>query len=335
MESNKTIHVIVPVYNAAPWLRRCVESLEAQTWPAMEIVLVNDGSKDGSLALCLALAGQYGNIRVCDRPNGGAAAARNTGLDTVQDGYVGFVDADDYVEPEMFAALAGALEAENADIACCGRTRDIDGVRGAPELTLPAPAGFDQAEALRRFFAFDGIEESACNKLFRAGLLADIRFRTGSVGEDILFVYDALCAARRVSHTGPGAYYHYCFETGRESASADSCSARKRAQLDYPHAIWQDVRTRFPALEPAAHAYYLGRLLEVYVTMRTVGVAPADRAYAREVRTAFYRSLGAMLTSGYLSGEKKKVAAVYALHAEQAVAAVSKAVRGALHHGKA
>ncbi|MCI2047560.1 MAG: glycosyltransferase [Faecalibacterium sp.] len=336
MNANETISVIVPVYNAEKWLRRCVESLEAQTYPALQPVLVNDGSTDGSLALCRALAAQYGNILVCSRENGGAAAARNTGLAAAEGAYIGFVDADDFVEPDMYEAMYRALRENGAQIACCGRVKEIDGVAGAPQLTLPAPCAFGKTEALARFFAFDGLEESICDKLFDANLAKSHRFVEGSVCEDILYAWETLQAAERVCHIGSKPMYHYCFETAKAtSASAGGFTEARRALLDYPRRVYHEAAARYPALQKQAQSYYLRRLLDIYAGIRAAGQDTRAPGPAREASHEFQKNAAAMLANPYFPTEKKPVAAVYALHAEKAVAAASKAVRGVLSHGKA
>ena len=93
---DELISVIVPVYNAEEYIKRCVESIQNQTYSHFELILVNDGSRDNSLALCQALAAQDERIVVLDRPNGGASAARNTGLAHMRGQYIVFADSDEY-----------------------------------------------------------------------------------------------------------------------------------------------------------------------------------------------------------------------------------------------
>ena len=95
---DELISIIVPVYNAEKTLRRCVRSLMGQTYRNLEIILVNDGSKDGSLGLCREFAGEDARIRVIDQPNGGVSSARNAGLDAATGKFVMFCDSDDWTE---------------------------------------------------------------------------------------------------------------------------------------------------------------------------------------------------------------------------------------------
>ena len=110
------ISVIVPVYNMVPWLRRCLDSLQRQTFDDIEIICVNDGSTDDSLTILCESAAQDGRIKVIDQPNGGLSAARNAGVAAAAGDYLMFVDADDWVEPNFCAAPLQVAEKMSADI---------------------------------------------------------------------------------------------------------------------------------------------------------------------------------------------------------------------------
>lgn len=114
------ISVVIPVYNAAAYLRHCVESVIAQTDENWELILVDDGSKDDSGALCDALAMQDKRIRVFHQSNAGAAAARNRGADLAKGEYLAYVDADDYLSKDYLSYLRQLLTLGTARISCCG-----------------------------------------------------------------------------------------------------------------------------------------------------------------------------------------------------------------------
>ena len=109
MEQKPLISVIVPVYNVAAWLPRCVDSILAQTYENLEILLVDDGSTDGSGNICEEYAKKDTRIRVLHKENGGLSSARNAGLDAAAGAYIGFVDSDDWIAPEMYAELRRTL----------------------------------------------------------------------------------------------------------------------------------------------------------------------------------------------------------------------------------
>ena len=118
--SEPLISVIVPVYNAEKYIEKCVASIRAQTYRNLEIILVDDGSCDRSGELCEAFALEDSRIVVIRKENGGVASARNAGLDAMHGDYVGFVDADDWIDPEIYEVLLQRMIAENAQISCCG-----------------------------------------------------------------------------------------------------------------------------------------------------------------------------------------------------------------------
>lgn len=123
------VSIIVPCYNVAPYLDKCMESLTLQTLGDLEIICVNDGSGDDTPAILRAWAERDGRIRVVDRENGGLSAARNTGMALAGGEYIGFVDPDDYVEHSMYGRLLEKARRSDADVTACGYTgfSDRDG----------------------------------------------------------------------------------------------------------------------------------------------------------------------------------------------------------------
>ena len=126
MEQCPLISVIVPVYNVAPYLTRCLDSIVMQTWQNLEIILVDDGSRDDSVGICDLYAARDARIRVIHKENGGLSSARNAGLDIAAGEYVGFVDSDDWIEPDMFEYLLQNAENYGADIATCGHVDEFN-----------------------------------------------------------------------------------------------------------------------------------------------------------------------------------------------------------------
>ena len=111
------ISVIVPVYRAESFLRKCTESILSQTFSDLELLLVDDGSPDGSGALCDAIAREDSRVRVFHKENGGVSSARNLGLEEARGRYIAFADADDWLPPDGLALLHAALEKSGADTA--------------------------------------------------------------------------------------------------------------------------------------------------------------------------------------------------------------------------
>lgn len=117
MKTSPRISVIVPVYNAEKWLHRCIDSILAQTFTDFELLLIDDGSTDGSGAICDEYGIQDQRVRVFHKPNGGVSSARNLGLDNAKGGWISFVDSDDWIETEYLGCLLH--NANGADLSIC------------------------------------------------------------------------------------------------------------------------------------------------------------------------------------------------------------------------
>lgn len=117
---NELISVVIPVYNAQEYLRQAVDSVRAQTWKNLEIILVDDGSTDESGKICDEYAGRDRRVKVLHRKNKGLTAAWKRGVRAASGAYVGFVDSDDWIEPEMYERMYVRAVEEEADIVCCG-----------------------------------------------------------------------------------------------------------------------------------------------------------------------------------------------------------------------
>ena len=112
------LSIIVPVYKVENYLQKCIDSILAQTFTDFELILVEDGSPDGCPALCDAAAAKDARIRVLHQKNGGLSAARNAGLDVARGEWIGFVDSDDYIAPEMYETLYKAVQSTGATLPC-------------------------------------------------------------------------------------------------------------------------------------------------------------------------------------------------------------------------
>ena len=176
MSDHPKISIISTVYNTGPYLRPAVESILAQTFTDFELLLVDDGSHDGSAEVCDALAGQDARIRVFHQPNGGPAHARNTGLDNACGDYIGIVDSDDLIEPAMFETLYNAVQQPGVRLAACAADCiDAEGRRiEGRSVTIRQPGVRDAQELLLEAFqtgSFYG--PLSWNKLFDARLFRE------------------------------------------------------------------------------------------------------------------------------------------------------------------
>ena len=251
MKQSPRISVIVPVYNVAAWLPRCVDSILAQTCENLEILLVDDGSADDSGRICDAYAEKDPRIRVIHKENGGLSSARNAGLDLASGEYIGFVDSDDWIEPEMYAEMLSLLKKYNARMVCAGRY-EVDGDTGEKTVGLcPEREEVVSGETLAgRIFLWDQCDSAACDKLYCRELFDGIRYPEGKTSEDIPVTYRlALKAQRAVLCDRP--FYNYFHRSG--SISKGSGITEKTFHYSQHTAvILEDIRKNHPNIAPQA-----------------------------------------------------------------------------------
>ena len=191
------ISVIVPVYIVEPYLQQCVDSILNQTYRDLEVLLIDDGSPDRCGEICDEYGRKDKRVRVFHTENRGLSAARNLGLKEARGDYIGFVDSDDWIEPEMYEVLLRGVEETGADIGVCGFW--VEDQRTNIHHTKPQP--LEQArlltgtDSLRRLI--NGyIYNRVWNKLYRKGLYDSISFPEGKNYEDIALMYKLLAKAK-------------------------------------------------------------------------------------------------------------------------------------------
>lgn len=188
MKNKPLVSVIVPVYNPGDFLRECVESICAQTHARIEILLIDDGSTDGSSKRCDDLGEQDSRIRVFHQKNKGVSATRNRGIDRCKGEYVCFVDADDIVDERFVETLIGMLDQQDVCMASVGMTREMSGEHREDAAVDSMTTG-QYVEGL--FYGNMGDGWSASNKIFSKKRLDELQLRFDekiAVGEDLLFV---------------------------------------------------------------------------------------------------------------------------------------------------
>lgn len=213
------ISVIIPVYRVEAYLRRCLESVFAQTCTDYEVILVDDGSPDNCGAICDEYAQKDSRVHVIHQENGGLSAARNTGIDAAKGEYLFFMDSDDAIHPQTLEILHELLKAHRADVAIGGftRFRSEDELSFPRMTTLPASECLSGEATMHRFFA--GWEQarrcvSSCGKLIRRSLFEGIRFPLGRLFEDEYTTYRLYDRAERVAVTDCVLYHYFCNDAG-------------------------------------------------------------------------------------------------------------------------
>ena len=215
------ISIIVPVHNSAECLGDCVRSALEQTWNDKEILLVDDGSADGSGAMCARFARENDCVHAFRMEDHGVSAARNLALAHASGEFITFLDSDDRMAPGMLERLHGVLEETGADIAGCGfcRGTSLDGWRAAFEQHA---AGTDKGGAAEVLTGTEFIRRGILaadtriwSKLFRREAVGDTLLREGlTIGEDMMFLLDVIAPGMKIARVADPLYYYYINPAG-------------------------------------------------------------------------------------------------------------------------
>lgn len=203
MTQNEKISVVVPVYNVEPYIEKCIDSILAQTYRNMEVLLIDDGSTDNCGKICDKYAKLDSRVIVHHKENEGLSEARNVGVRLASGTYIAFVDSDDYIEPDMLAVMHQRLQQDKSDLAICNFVCvDTDGVL-VPELNSELPI---KDEVISGEEAFERLAEekywyyvTAWNKLYRKEFLDGISFPKGKLHEDEFIAHYVLDRCGSVS----------------------------------------------------------------------------------------------------------------------------------------
>lgn len=242
------VSILIPVYNVERYLRACLDSVLAQTHRDLQMVLINDGSSDGSWEICREYAARDLRVEAYTQANAGVATTRNRLLDKIKGDAFLFVDSDDIIHPRMVETLAGMLAEDDIDVAMCENVTFNDGDMPLPTFDEPSftPEVWSQEETARKFLFHRELSGSLCNKLAKASLLHRAlpverslrenripRFdATVSYGEDALFFWQLLPGIRRTAHTPAPLYY---YRMNPASISHGTFDQRKMSS----HRVWE------------------------------------------------------------------------------------------------
>ena len=224
------ISVIVPVYNVERYIRQCVESILEQTYADLEIILVDDGSTDGSGSICDEYKLKDNRVVVIHKCNGGLSEARNAGLDIARGEYIGFVDSDDYIEPDMYEVLYKNCERYAADLAAARFVKFNTQGEVRKNFTENIEV-FSREEMLRLFIVGDRryeITMSVWDRLYKRELISDLRFPVGKCYEDIVFSTKVI-EKSKINVYIDRALYHYRLR--EDSISGEDFNDYNRAPL--------------------------------------------------------------------------------------------------------
>ncbi|MCM1224419.1 MAG: glycosyltransferase [Lachnospiraceae bacterium] len=245
------LSIVVPVYNVERWLGRCLESLYRQGLSEMdfEVVVVNDGTTDNSMAVAEGFRTRHGNLRIINRENGGLSAARNTGLEAAKGKYVWFVDSDDFIEPDSIKPILEYAEANDMDIMCFYFQLAYED--GTKKMHDYKPHNADIIYNGEDFVTKTGFVQSPWAAIYKKSFLEDnnLRYMEGILHEDHEFSPRAQFLAQRIAHTDK-IVYNYFQRAGSIMKSSRS-EIRVKSFLAICDSLYDFKHKHVPAASPA------------------------------------------------------------------------------------
>lgn len=260
MEKSGVISVIVPIYGVEKYLEECIESLIGQTYGELEIILIDDGSRDGCGAICDRYAQLDSRIIAVHQKNGGAAAARNAGLRLASGEYISFVDGDDYLEPHAYKTMLDAMLSSDADIVhgqlqyrYTNAVKVHDGSKEVTTFTAPA---------YLLHFQDDWTCSLSTIKLFRRHVLAGVYYEEGHWIDDEFFTYRGVMNAEKIVYI-PTVVYNYRQRASSVMHNRDTKTVEAKCDdiFAFLEKRRKDVIGRFPELKTPYNNYYAQYLL--------------------------------------------------------------------------
>lgn len=295
------ISIIVPVYNVETYLGRCMESILKQTYKCLEIILVDDGSTDSSGKMCDEYAKTDSRVKVIHKTNGGLSDARNAGLEIATGEYIGYVDSDDWIEPQMYECMYNACVENKAELAVCRYFSEYKDrtESGGTDSIVP----LTQDKLLDIYIRGNDkyiIYNSVWSKLFKRELVEDMIFPKGRNSEDIMYTTKSFCRLNRAVYIDR-CLYHYVLD--REGSIMNVSRGERMFRDEIP--FWREHISYIRELVSDVMAdlalyYFQRRLLFYYIDAKNsknqeiaqklieeikVDQKEADRVYASGIAT--------------------------------------------------
>ncbi|MCR4851415.1 MAG: glycosyltransferase [Lachnospiraceae bacterium] len=301
------LSIIIPVYNSMDCLERCVSSIQKQTYPNLEIIIVDDGSTDNTGALAEKLALPDKRIRVLHKENGGSSSARNMGLGIARGEYIGFVDADDYIEPMMYERLLlAALEANLLMVQTSRDEIDEEGNR-LPDVCTPPEKGeiYDNHHIMRELLLHRG-DCSFCTRLTHRSLFELYNYPEGELNEDFNLLIRMLSDVRETAVL-PYQDYHVVYRMRSNSRTTDENyfpPVFKDIVVNSDRAV-NIVSKEYPELNKEAFRFAMFQRLE-YMLHIPIAMMERSNDFYREVKKSLRRNMFKALGNPYLTKKNKQ-----------------------------
>ena len=256
--TNPLVSIIIPVFNAEKYLRRCLNSIINQIYQNFEIILVDDGSTDGSGEICDSFAVRDSRIKVIHIPNGGASLARKKGLDLSKGKYVTFVDSDDWVSPSYVSTLLQVLDEYGVNVASCGVRRVKQGYNYREEVVEKSSHLLSFENLMPRFFKYEFW--GFWGKIYLRNSLSGLDFPKATLSEDYYVMTQLFNKERQMAITDAPLYY---YEYHDNSLSHQKLSMRAFEEFENVKAVYDYVCLNLPQYKDYAFSNVIETIVKL------------------------------------------------------------------------
>ena len=259
-EENDLISVVIPVYNVEQYLPKCIESIMNQTYKNLEIILVNDGSTDGSQKICEEYKSIDNRIKIINKENGGLSDARNVGIDNSSGNYITFIDSDDYIDDDYVYTLYKSLISYNADMSIA--SHKIIYPKRIIDKATDEKFCANSKKVLEKILYDEGIDLSAWGKLYKKILFNNIKFPKGRLFEDSATTYRLIDESKKIA-VNSKSVYNYVIR--KNSISNEMFSEKKMDLITSTMEMTEFIKKKYPELEKGCER----RLMYAYLSTLT------------------------------------------------------------------
>ena len=254
------ISIIVPIFNVEKYIHKCINSIVDQTYRNLEIILVNDGSKDNCGAICDEYAQIDNRIKVIHKENGGLSDARNVAIDIVTGHYITFIDSDDFVEADYVEYLFKLIQKYSADVSICNINKTLEEKYTQENITNDIQHIYTEQEAIEQMLYQKLFDVSACAKLYKAELFKTIRYPKGKYYEDLATTYLVFDKCTKIVY---GSLQKYIYIVRENSITTSQFSIKRMELIDIAEEMLNFISAKYPDIEKAAISKFISSNFQI------------------------------------------------------------------------
>ncbi len=256
------ICIIVPIYNVEKYIHKCINSIIHQTYKHLEIILVDDGSKDNCGAICDEYAEIDSRIKVLHKENGGLSDARNFAIDIVTGDYITFIDSDDFVEADYVEYLYKLIQKYSADISICNINKTCEEQYKGENITSDIQHVYTEQEAIEQMLYQKLFDVSACAKLYKAELFKTIRYPKGKYYEDLATTYLVFDKCNKIVY---GSLQKYNYMIRENSITTSQFSIKRMELIDIAEEMLNFISNKYPDIKKSAISKFISANFQVFL----------------------------------------------------------------------